>query len=351
MPITPDYRLLDSNDLNALSRYLQAHAWLQPHEQIQSVEKAGEGNMNLTLRVRTATRSFIVKQARPWVEKYPQIPAPDHRILMEALFYRLVADVPDIANRMPHLMGLDEENRVAILEDLGAASDFTFLYQDGGGSLEPLPEVCRWLRALHQLSFDDATRKQLVNREMRALNHEHLFHFPLVRENGLDLDAITPGLQAEAHRLMDNAAYVEAITKLGEIYLDDGPTLLHGDFYPGSWLNLAAGIRIIDPEFAYFGKAEYDVGIFIGHLLLANRPVVLAEAVFMHYKPEPAFNRLLTIQFAGMEIMRRLIGVAQLPLAMGLAKKAELLRLSERMVLDPASILPTPGRLEDVVEA
>lgn len=351
MSNTPAYHYLDPTDHADLSAYLRSHDWLAADETITAVGKAGEGNMNLTLRVQTEARSFIVKQARPWVEKYPSIAAPDHRILMEATFYQLVADVPAITNRMPRFIGLDKENRVAVLEDLGGASDFTFVYSDGGGSLEPLPEVCRWLRALHQLTFGPDVRAKLVNRDMRTLNHEHLFHFPLQAGNGLDLDSITPGLGDAAQHLIGNTAYVDAITLLGELYLSDGPTLLHGDFYPGSWLNLPAGIRIIDPEFAYFGRAEYDVGVFIGHLLLAKRPVILAEAVFMHYKPAPSFDRLLAIQFAGMEIMRRLIGVAQLPLTMTLAKKAELLRLSKRMVLDPASILPTPGQLEAAQDA
>jgi len=33
-----------------------------------------------------------------------------------------------------------------------------------------------------------------ANAEMRTLNHEHIFAFPLQRTNGLDLDTITPGL-------------------------------------------------------------------------------------------------------------------------------------------------------------
>jgi len=54
--------------------------------------------------------------------------------------------------------------------------------------------------------------------------------------------------------------------ELGDLYLSDGPTLLHGDFYPGSWLRTTQGIRIIDPEFAFTGAAEFDVGVFAAHL-------------------------------------------------------------------------------------
>jgi 5-methylthioribose kinase len=43
----------------------------------------------------------------------------------------------------------------------------------------------------------------------------------------------------------------------------------------------------------------------------------------------------LVSAFAGVEIMRRLIGVAQLPLAYALDRKQALLQLSRRLVLEP----------------
>ena len=70
-------------------------------ESVIAAERAGEGNMNCTLRVRTNERTFILKQARPWVEKYPQIEAPDERALVEAAFYRIAQVLPSVGSRMP----------------------------------------------------------------------------------------------------------------------------------------------------------------------------------------------------------------------------------------------------------
>ncbi|MBK8314154.1 MAG: hypothetical protein IPL01_09085 [Acidobacteria bacterium] len=60
--------------------------WLNTDERVISAGKAGEGNMNYTLRVETSDRSFILKQARPWVEKYPQVSAPWDRAIVEGSF-------------------------------------------------------------------------------------------------------------------------------------------------------------------------------------------------------------------------------------------------------------------------
>ena len=83
----PAYPLLSGEQPDALLKTLISINVCQPTETIVSVDKAGEGNMNLTLRVTTDQRSVIVKQARPWVEKYPDIEASDERILAEIDFY------------------------------------------------------------------------------------------------------------------------------------------------------------------------------------------------------------------------------------------------------------------------
>ena len=69
---------------------------------------------------------------------------------------------------------------------------------------------------------------------MPALNHEHIFRLPLDPGNGLDLDAITPGLKRAAENLAVDARYTDEVAALGEIYLEDRDTLVHGDYFPGS---------------------------------------------------------------------------------------------------------------------
>lgn len=324
---------LSVKESEALGRYLSAQGWLASGEHITGVDRAGEGNMNCTLRVRTDLRSFILKQSRPWVEKYPHIPAPEHRLLVETTFYQAVANHPQIAGRMPKLLQVDRSNRIACLEDLGESADFTSIYAQSQEICEHLPRLCAWLADLHRISFPDEVRVGLENRDMRLLNHEHLFHFPLVEDNQFDLDAITPGLQNEADRLKRHRAYVDEVEKLGFLYLQNGDVLLHGDYFPGSWLKHGHSFAVIDPEFGFFGQAEYDVGVMTGHLHLAGLEAGCIESVWAAYGAAGGFKRSLALQFAGMEIMRRLIGVAQLPLSADLGRKVELLQLSERLVL------------------
>ena len=73
-----------------IEKYLTESSFLSSDEKVQNVEKPGEGNMNFTLRVITNSRTFILKQSRDYVEKYPQVAAPGQRVLREAEFYQLL---------------------------------------------------------------------------------------------------------------------------------------------------------------------------------------------------------------------------------------------------------------------
>ena len=327
----PTAFFLAADDLTALSDYLRKRGWLASDEQLHSAEKAGEGNMNYALRVRTSARSFILKQARPWVEKYPTIAAPWERALIEGRFYAVVQTHPDVAALMPKLIGADKTSHILALEDLGAARDFTSLYR---GEILPPPqlvELVRWLVALHRSFVASESKADLANRAMRELNHLHIFDFPLQSNNGLDLDAITPGLANEARALQADERYVQIVRELGALYLQDGAALLHGDYFPGSWLHTTPGVRVIDPEFCFFGPPEFDVGVLLAHLHLAQQPAELIAQVLPQY--DASLDESLVRKFAGVEIMRRLLGVAQLPLSYSLPEKAHLLALSRKWIL------------------
>jgi 5-methylthioribose kinase len=298
-----------------------------------SASKAGEGNMNLTLRLRTTERSFILKQARPWVEKYPAITAPAGRALVEAAFYQAVSSRPALRATMPALVGQDPDSWILALEDLGEARDFTGLYRGERFAERDLETLVSYLVELHRPFAQPDPIFQ--NREMRTLNHEHIFRLPLAAENGLDLDRITHGLDAAARELKEDEAYVARVREVGTLYLEDGPSLVHGDFFPGSWLRTAVGIRVIDPEFCFLGNAAFDLGVLVAHMHLASQHPDLALRAIELYRGLSGVDAdfLATARgFAGAEIMRRLIGVAQLPLEAGLDEKRELLALSKRLV-------------------
>jgi len=179
---------LDIRQAQALQEYLQAKGWPKENEPIFSLEIPGNGNRNCTLRVRTHDRTLIVKQAQPYVEKYPQISAPSERAVIEAHFYGKIQEFASIQNFMPALIGVYEKEYILVLEDLGTSSDYTFLYQPQQKlSINEAESLAHFLAMLHQLTWKETLDGTFTNRAMRVLNHEHIFIFPFLENNGFDL--------------------------------------------------------------------------------------------------------------------------------------------------------------------
>lgn len=333
--------VLGAGDAAAAATFLERRGWLPDGAQVLTADRAGDGNMNLVLRVRyrvagagPETASLILKQARPWVEKYPDIAAPAERLGVEADFYRCVADVPALATRMPQLLAVDEDACAALLEDLGEASDYAGIYThtgkkaDGTLPAADLAGLLDWLSQLHALPVSALDWPRLRNHAMRALNHAHIFAIPFA-DDAPDADGYCAGLGASAARLRRDPAVRARVAELGEVYLADGDQLLHGDCYPGSWLRSAAGLRIIDPEFGFLGPAEFDLGVLTAHLHFA----AIETSDLSAYRAQAGFDARLMRGFAGAEILRRLLGVAQLPLKADLQQRERWLDVGRELLL------------------
>jgi 5-methylthioribose kinase len=288
-------------DKNILQKYLNEKGWISTNDTIKSIEKPGEGNMNVVLRVKTSQKQIIIKQARPFVNKYPQIPAPIERIHVESRFYELVSQIEQIHHFMPNLIGFDAENHILAVEDLGAGADYTFIYQKENSLTDSeILQATEYLSILHNFDFDEGIIEQFPdNLSLRKLNHEHLFVYPFMPDNGFDLDTIQIGLQAYAMKFKTDENLKSEMNELGEIYLSKnhvpskGFALLHGDYYSGSWLKVGDKFKVIDPEFCFFGPPEYDLGVMIAHLKMAQTPQNQIDIVLQNYVRPIGFSENL----------------------------------------------------------
>ncbi len=322
------FQLRLDGSLAELSTFLKSKKWIGETEKIVRLEKPGEGNMNLVARAATDWgRTLILKQASPFVQKYPTIAAPVERVFVENRFYELASERAETAAFLPKTIGFDAENHLLALEDLGAASDFLWVYQKGKSlQKEDAASAAAFLSRLHGLDFDRKTRADFPkNLALRQLNAQHLFHFPFSDATGFDLDSVQKGLASAARPFQKNGRLKRSMAALERRYLGAGRRLLHGDFYPGSWLSTEKGFRAIDPEFCFFGPPEYDFGVFLAHLEMAQSPADSFAAAQNGYARPAFFDEKLAEKFAAMEIFRRLIGLAQLPVELSVDEKKVLL--------------------------
>jgi 5-methylthioribose kinase len=306
-----------------LESYLKKKGWINQSANIHAYAKAGNGNMNFVARVYTTSGNIILKQSRPYVEKYRHIPAPVERILVEQSFYETIQHHSILSTFSPRIIGVDAQYYIMAMEDLGDVSDFTGLYTgDTHIREQQIETLAYYLTALHEIPVQAFAG----NDGMKSLNHEHIFVYPFAADNGFNLDAVQPGLQAIAMLVKQNSSLKNTIAALGKRYLAGGTSLLHGDFYPGSWLKTEGGLKIIDTEFAFAGDAEFDWGVLIAHLKMAKQLTSPIKFTEKYFKGKNKLDHRLVCQYTGVEILRRLIGIAQLPLALDIEEKSTLIK-------------------------
>jgi len=52
-------------------------------------------------------------------------------------------------------------------------------------------------------------------------------------------------------------------------FIERAQALIHGDLHTGSVMVTRESTQVIDPEFAFYGPMGFDVGAFLGNLILA----------------------------------------------------------------------------------
>lgn len=331
-----------------LWQYLNTQHWLLPEDGDRLFfEAAGHGNMNCTLRVFTEARSFILKQGRPWCERFPNIPAPEDRVLHEARFFLLAHQEVELTPFIPYPMGLDKLSKILCMQDLGVCHNLTdSIYQGPGLTHHQTQELITYLNLLHSRFWQHPQATTWENTDMRALQYRYLFQQPFRESEAIPLDNTTPGLLELAQAIWRNETLQNHVAELSTLYWEKGPSLLHGDFHPANWLlpPIYEGehLAFIDFESSFFGKPEFEIGMLIGQLLFGEHNYSTLQKIREGYQVSSQFNWSLAYRFAGVEIIARLIGITQLPTTYELSQKKALLTLAEQLILSTyPTLFPT----------
>jgi 5-methylthioribose kinase len=254
--------------------YLESRGLLPPGADARC-ESPGEGNINWVQRVRGSDgASFIVKQARGSLERFPEYAAPPQRIALEARYYEVTAPY-DTEHVRPGVLDFDPEHFVLILEDLGEAERLDEALSSGRDTASALQRLGRFLGAVHGATRDGNLAGEFENAEMQRLHGEHIFSLPY-RENDFPL---SPRLRERAREIWRDRELVSSIDASYERFLTLRGALVHGDVQPGNLLLMEARLVLIDAEIAHIGDPAFDAGTLLAHLLLAGLANPTLDAV------------------------------------------------------------------------
>ena len=330
-------------DLATLSDYLrQRHAEIHmfASEAELRIEEIGDGNLNTVYRVSDAAHpecSLVLKHAPPYIK----ILGPEYPLSIERLTYESRA--LEIYNRLasgtvPELYDFDAETAVIAMEDLRDARVLRADLIKGTVDTAIAEQIGRFMGVVHSRTYvnnlDSTTaqhyRQQFANTTMQAITADYVFTFPYTEH---ETNFWTPGLEPDIQRLKADTDFLQQAADLKQIFLTAQQAVTHGDLHTGSVLVQNNTAKVIDAEFAFYGPVGFDLGLCWANYLLSyfshqdtldvQSALKTAIAKTWHtytleFRTDDTTLKEQTLEkifheavgFAGLEMLRRLIGAA-----------------------------------------
>ena len=332
------------------------------------IEEIGDGNLNTVYRVSDATRperSLVLKHAPPYIK----ILGPDYPLSTKRLTYESRA--LNVYNRLvsgavPVQYSFDADMAVIAMEDLRNARVLRDDLIAGIVDLAIPEQIGRFMAVVHGRTYvenlDSETaqhcKRQFANTTMQSITADYVFTFPYTEH---ETNFWTPGLASDAQQLKMDADFLQGAAHLKQVFLTAQQGITHGDLHTGSVLVQDDTAKVIDAEFAFYGPVGFDLGLYWANYLLsyfshqgALRVQSALKTAIMQtwytysaeFKMADAALKAQILQnifhdavgFAGLEILRRLIGAAHVKDIEGITNISRKLRV-ERAALQFGTVL------------
>ena len=330
-------------NLTTLPDYLrQRHAEIgvfEPEAEL-GIEEIGDGNLNTVYRVSDAARpqrSLVLKHAPPYIK----ILGPDYPLSTERLTFESRA--LDVYNRLaggtvPVQYDFDVDAAVIVMEDLRDAGVLRDALIAGIVDTAIAEQVGRFMGIVHSHTYvnniGDASaqhyRQQFANVTMQSITADYVFTFPFTEH---ETNFWTPGLEPDVQHLKADTDFLRQAEHLKRIFLTAQQGVTHGDLHTGSVLVQNDTAKVIDAEFAFYGPVGFDLGLYWanyflsyfshqGNLSVQSALKTAVGQVWDTYTAEFSMadaglkSEVLgnifqdAAGFAGLEMLRRLIGAA-----------------------------------------
>ncbi len=352
-------------DRGALSAYLRQRQGdigvFEPGTEF-CIEEIGDGNLNTVYRVSDAAhpeRSLVLKHAPPYIK----ILGPDYPLSTERLTYE--ARALAVYNRfaegsVPRLYHFDADTAIVAMEDLRDASVLRTDLIAGEVDTAIAEQIGRFLGHVHRHTYLEnltdaaaaAYRAQFANTTMQAITADYVFTFPFVDH---ETNFCTPGIETDVQRLRADTDLLAQAARLKQVFLTVQQAVIHGDLHTGSVLIENRRAKVIDAEFAFYGPLGFDIGLYWANYLLSYfshqgasdiqsaLKAAISETWRVYAAEFGTTNVMLKTQtlekifseavgFAGLEMLRRLIGAAHVKDIESIAETPKKLRV-ERAAL------------------
>jgi 5-methylthioribose kinase len=237
-----------------------------------TVKEIGDGNINYIFKVENKIdgKSIVLKQADKLLRSSGR-PLDLTRSKIEANILRIENDLAP--HFVPEIYFYDEIMCVLAMEDISEYKNLRTELIAGKIFLNFADNISEFLSRTLLLTTDlfmnkfekKKNVKEFINPELCDISECLVFTEPY--DNNRNRNIITAGNEEFVENILyKNEDLHFAILKLREKFMNYSQSLIHGDLHSGSIFINEKGIKIIDPEFSFYGPMAYDIGNVIGNL-------------------------------------------------------------------------------------
>ena len=246
----------------------------KPDEETDCIE-IGDGNINYVFKIwsKADGHSVIVKQADRLLRSSGR-PLDIYRNKIEASILQLEGELAP--GYVPEVYYYDETMSATSMEDVSAYGNLRKelaadrIYPHISENISSF--MADTLLPTTDLVLDAEEKKKRVkfytNPELCKITEDLVLTEPYY--NYKNRNIITPGNEnfVREHLYEDEALHAE-VARLRLNFMNNAQALMHGDLHSGSIFANADGLKVLDPEFAFYGPMGYDIGNVIGNLFFS----------------------------------------------------------------------------------
>jgi 5-methylthioribose kinase len=261
-----------------LARYPEVAARLGGGPAEWAVREVGDGNLNYVYIVEGPAGSVCAKQALPYVRLVGEgWPLPlDRAIYEHAALVRQAADAG--AGAVPEVIRFDPGQALIVMENLAGHVIWRGALIERRRHDSAAPVLGRFcaetLFRSSDLALDPGVKKREVagfagNVAICRISEDLIFTDPY---HDHEMNPPNPALAPAIAEMRGDAAWRVAIQEWKWAFTTRAEALLHGDLHSGSVMVTPPGpderVRVIDPEFAFYGPMGFDLGAVLANLWL-----------------------------------------------------------------------------------
>lgn len=267
-----DHFLMNTNTAKEYAKHKLEY--FQEESILECIE-IGDGNINYVFKVweESTGKSIIIKQADKFLRSSGR-PLDVYRNKIEAEILMIEGKLAK--EFVPEVFHYDENMCALSMEDISQYKNLRTELMQGktfGCLADSISTfLVNTLLPTTDLVIDRATKKEYVklftNIELCDISEDLVFTEPYYDYKGRNI-ILDENKEFVEEFLYNDDKLKKEVAILRDKFMNQAQALIHGDLHSGSIFINEDGLKVIDPEFAFYGPMGYDVGNVIGNLFFA----------------------------------------------------------------------------------